>query len=177
MIKKTDLLAAAARVIQQRGLGNLTLEAVASEAGVSKGGLLYHFSSKEELVRGLNEQSLHVFQKRLDEEYAKTGSYVQAYASASFTQIDDPEDYCADSSLLAAIANYREVLAMWEDDYRLLREKMAEEHIPLEKGLIVRLVCDGLLFSRMFDLDPLSREEQSRVLAQLQAMLREDAPC
>ncbi|MFT4187455.1 MAG: TetR/AcrR family transcriptional regulator [Aeromicrobium sp.] len=30
-----------------------TLEAVAAEAGVSKGGLLYHFGSKDELVEGM----------------------------------------------------------------------------------------------------------------------------
>lgn len=33
-----------------------TLEAVAHEAGISKGGLLYHFGSKEELIAGLVER-------------------------------------------------------------------------------------------------------------------------
>ena len=37
------LLDAAAAVVRRDGAGALTLDAVAAEAGVSKGGLLYHF--------------------------------------------------------------------------------------------------------------------------------------
>lgn len=37
-----------------------TLEAVAAEAGLSKGGLLYHFASKEALAQGMLERFEHV---------------------------------------------------------------------------------------------------------------------
>ena len=39
--------------MQCKGVAKLTLEAVAKEAGVSKGGLLYHFSNKEALIEGM----------------------------------------------------------------------------------------------------------------------------
>ena len=38
--------------MQCKGVAKLTLEAVAKE-GVSKGGLLYHFSNKEALIEGM----------------------------------------------------------------------------------------------------------------------------
>lgn len=41
------------RVIAAQGTLRLTLEAVAAEAGISKGGLLYHFPSKDSLLLGL----------------------------------------------------------------------------------------------------------------------------
>ena len=47
------LLDAAKRVMQRVGAGHLTLDAVAKEAGVSKGGLLYHYPSKGDLLRGM----------------------------------------------------------------------------------------------------------------------------
>ena len=37
------VLEACNRILRHEGLTNLTLEAVAEEAGLSKGGLLYHF--------------------------------------------------------------------------------------------------------------------------------------
>ncbi|MDO8275460.1 MAG: TetR/AcrR family transcriptional regulator, partial [Serpentinimonas sp.] len=43
---RNALLEATNTVILRDGIAHLTLEAVAKEAGVSKGGLLYHFPSK-----------------------------------------------------------------------------------------------------------------------------------
>ena len=53
------LLDAASAVIRRDGAQALTLDAVAAEAGVSKGGLLYHFKSKRELLDALVRR-LHV---------------------------------------------------------------------------------------------------------------------
>lgn len=46
---------AAIRTASRDGLLAMTLDNVAKEAGVSKGGVMYHFPSKDELVRGMLE--------------------------------------------------------------------------------------------------------------------------
>lgn len=46
---------AAIRTATRDGLLAMTLDNVAKEAGVSKGGVMYHFPSKDELVRGMLE--------------------------------------------------------------------------------------------------------------------------
>ena len=51
-LQKTFLDAAESVVVRQ-GIANLTLEAVAAEAGMSKGGLLHHFPSKDRLVEAM----------------------------------------------------------------------------------------------------------------------------
>jgi AcrR family transcriptional regulator len=50
---RAKLLDAFVRILIEQGERAATLEAVAAEAGVSKGGLLYHFGSKDALVEGL----------------------------------------------------------------------------------------------------------------------------
>jgi AcrR family transcriptional regulator len=47
------ILASSVQVALRDGVSAMTLEAVAKEAGVSKGGLLYHFSSKDELIAAM----------------------------------------------------------------------------------------------------------------------------
>jgi AcrR family transcriptional regulator len=47
------ILAAAAEIVGQVGSGRLTLDAVAERAGISKGGLLYNFPSKDALLQGM----------------------------------------------------------------------------------------------------------------------------
>jgi AcrR family transcriptional regulator len=49
----TRILDAAENLIIARGVAAMTLEAVAREAGVSKGGLLYHFASREAWLEAL----------------------------------------------------------------------------------------------------------------------------
>ena len=50
---RTRILDAAEAIVRARGVPGLTLEAAARQAGVSKGGLLYHFGSKEALLSAL----------------------------------------------------------------------------------------------------------------------------
>src|SRR5215208_4643248 len=50
---RTRLLEAAERVVAADGVARLTLDAVASKADVSKGGLLYHFPNKEALISAM----------------------------------------------------------------------------------------------------------------------------
>ena len=50
------ILNAAEERLLAAGPGGLVLDAIAADAGVSKGGLLYHFGSKEALVAGLCER-------------------------------------------------------------------------------------------------------------------------
>ncbi|AXK46888.1 TetR/AcrR family transcriptional regulator [Brachybacterium saurashtrense] len=53
MSARDALLDAYQAILQEAGERATTLTAVAARAGVSKGGLLYHFSSKEALAEGL----------------------------------------------------------------------------------------------------------------------------
>lgn len=47
---RKKIITAANAVIERDGIAHLTLESVAAEAGLTKGGLQYHFASKEELL-------------------------------------------------------------------------------------------------------------------------------
>ncbi len=55
---KEKIRNAAARLMASGAAGRFTLDAVAKNAGVSKGGLLYHFPSKQALVESMLEQLL-----------------------------------------------------------------------------------------------------------------------
>ncbi len=59
---RETLIQAANQVLVRDGINHLTLEAVAQVAGVSKGGLLYHFPNKEALVEGMIDHYLSQFE-------------------------------------------------------------------------------------------------------------------
>ncbi|MBQ0819063.1 helix-turn-helix transcriptional regulator, partial [Microvirga sp. HBU67558] len=47
------ILDAAAELVSEIGSGRLTLDTVAERAGLSKGGLLYNFPTKDALLQGM----------------------------------------------------------------------------------------------------------------------------
>jgi AcrR family transcriptional regulator len=57
------VLKAAVDLVESEGAGMLTLDAVASRAGVSKGGLLHHFKSKEALLTAMMGQLAQTFEE------------------------------------------------------------------------------------------------------------------
>ena len=64
------LMVAAVQVALSEGISAMTLEAVAKEAGVSKGGLLYHFASKDELIAAMLQHHAGRIQKTIESRMA-----------------------------------------------------------------------------------------------------------
>src|SRR5262249_54687321 len=69
---KTKLMDAAEAVVVREGIANLTLDAVAAEAGISKGGLLHHFRSKDDLVKGMVTRSAENWRTYFTQAYQGT---------------------------------------------------------------------------------------------------------
>jgi AcrR family transcriptional regulator len=64
------ILASSVQVALRDGVSAMTLDAVAKEAGVSKGGLLYHFASKDELIAAMLQHHANRIQKAVEARMA-----------------------------------------------------------------------------------------------------------
>ena len=168
------IFAACNRILQRDGLSSLTLDAVAVEAGLSKGGLLYHFPSKVEMIEALFQYHLERFNRRLDElvleEGEGKGSWLRAYAKASVEQITDPGQASMFASLFAAGERYPTVLAIMKISYDEWQQKVEKSGLPTDVAMLVRLAVDGLWFTEMYQYAPPTveqREAAMRLLTQL----------
>ena len=163
------LLDAASRVLLRDGAHALTLEAVAGEAGVSKGGLLYHFRGKGELLDALVERWDATFEAEVEARAADTpGGWVQAYVEASCTLTD--EERRTETGLLAALAAeparlvpVRERYARWQARFE------AEAGDPVD-ATVVRLAADGLWIAELLGFAPPAGELRDRVVARLREL-------
>jgi AcrR family transcriptional regulator len=93
---RDDILAAARSVLNRDGIAAVTLEAVAREAGMSKTGLYYYFSSKEALVFELVFAALRLHAERVqtaveatDTGPAALGAVIRHTVEAYSSQMDD----------------------------------------------------------------------------------------
>ena len=95
MLAVSELLDAAIRVVSQDGFGALTLDAVAREAGVSKGGLTHHFATKDALITAMLEHFAQRLLRELDRFAADDpelpGRRVRAMMKVAYPELRDPE--------------------------------------------------------------------------------------
>jgi AcrR family transcriptional regulator len=163
---RTTILEAANRVVLEKGIGALTLDAAALEAGVSKGGLLYHFPSKNKLIEGMIELLIAEFDSTLEMELAKTnGDWLSAYIRASFQS--NPKLDKVGSALFAAVANNFELLEPLRAHYAQWQDKVTEYAASAEIGTIIRLAIDGLWVSDLLDFAPPASATRKKMLTAL----------
>jgi len=173
--KRNEILKAASAVIASQGLSNLTLDAVAKEAGVSKGGLLYHFPSKDALIEGMSRFAIDEFNQEVEKEQEQTKSFIQAYAQATLNDLEHPQSLNLDTSLLAAIGNNHDLLHPWQEQYEKWDKQIRNGGENVDLSLIIRFVCDGLWFSKMFGLQPVEKERQDRMMKYLFTLLEKES--
>lgn len=166
---RDSLLDAAKRVIQRDGVGHLTLDAVAREAGVSKGGLLYHFPNKQSLLRGMLEAGGRHIRRDLDAQMQEMpGPHSFARAFLKFSIFGPPEAVCKPSSkaiwsIIGATANDPSLLTPIRETHAEFGRRLSEERIDPDVANLMRLVGRGLWMTEIFGLDAPSEPELWRL--------------
>jgi AcrR family transcriptional regulator len=169
------IFAACGRILRRDGLTRLTLEAVAAEAGLSKGGLLYHFPSKLALIEALFQHHINRFncdlQRLVETEEQgprpKGSRWLRAYAKASITEITDPDNASLFASIFAAGEQYPTVLEIMRRSYVEWQQQVEASPLDPSVALLVRLAVDGFWFTEMYQYAPLSMEQRTAVLREI----------
>lgn len=151
MSAREQILDALEQVLIDDGVPAATLETVAARAGVSKGGLLYHFSSKQALVEGLAERLRAHGEADLAQMAAAPDGPSAFYVRSSVF-----EDTAFDRTLIAAsrvagndgVPAVREAFDSLRADWRrLIREEVGDEDV----AEAIMLIGDGLYYNAALD--------------------------
>lgn len=167
------LVDAADRIVQQRGVEHLTLEQTAQEAGVSKGALLYHFPSKEMLIKGMIQDYLDRFTANFNAEASEEGEQTPGRWSRSYlytTFYDYQRNPGMSSGLLAAVATNPMLLSPMQDAFRNWVGLLEQDGIDSTKAMIIRLAVDGLWLVELFGLAPPDPQMREKVLLALEEL-------
>lgn len=167
---RESVLKAASHVITRHGAAAFTLDAVAHEAGVTKGGVLHHFPSKEALINGLIDTVIERFQARLREELSAepehiAGRWLRAYIRTIFASHYDSGMLMP---ALAAVASAdATTLERVRASFAYSQAAAANDGIPPTQATLIRLAVDGLVFARALNVDVLDDPLSQAVRAAL----------
>ena len=65
--RRQQIIQAAIRIIEQHSVEALSFESVAAAAGISKSGIIYHFPTRHDLLRGINQHFIDQWESELEE--------------------------------------------------------------------------------------------------------------
>jgi len=152
------IIDAAMAIVFEDGARKLSLDAVAERAGVSKGGLLYHFKSKSDLLKGMVARHIAILEDAVAAAHAeiakdnKPNALIRAYLQAVFVEICTKKK--PHTGLLAAIAEEPELLApVRAHNTRLVAELRAASETP-DLAQVALLAVEGSWHMRLFDISP-----------------------
>jgi AcrR family transcriptional regulator len=179
--KRHALIRTAGAIVIEHSPEALTLDAVAQRAGVSKGGLLYHFPSKAALQEGVVDAFLEEFDAAVEADAAAhpaaTGRWLRAYVRVGLSDAD-PRPGLDAAYLLAAghptlLERLRTCSARWS-------ARAKEDGVDATTAAVVMHATDGFWFADALGLhgaDPDARQRvQERLMAHIDAVGASDAP-
>lgn len=175
-MKRKLILQATKELMLKTNVHTLTLDAVAKEAGISKGGLLYHFPSKEALLGGVAEfifeEFMLVFEEQAKQDPVDKGRWSRALIQASHWDLEQNAalnvGIVAGSMLNPNLCSSSSIAK----SYQFIQQKVEQDGLPPATATIIRLAIDGLYYSELYDTAPLERPLKDKVFAQLLSMTR-----
>jgi len=170
----TRILDAAEALVRERGVAGLTIEAAAQGAGVSKGGLLYHFGTKEALLIAMLERLGKIMAADVDAMIAQQppgpGQVTRAVLEWAFGDMADVINERCDRIAAVFLAAFHHDPALLNPARAIiadLRKALAVDGLANGNGMAIMAAGDGLLMARIFGLYSLSDEERRAMRAAL----------
>jgi AcrR family transcriptional regulator len=165
-IDRDRILDAAESVILDSGGRSFTLDAVAERAGISKGGLVYSFATKDGLVRAALEREIARFQeavdRRLDGKPVEPFELVLAHIEEALDEDDAATRKAA--FLVTALVHAPDMMEPARCYYRALLDPLLAEPGEAHEVRNALLAVEGVFLLRGLGFVEVSTEEHRSVL-------------
>ena len=173
---RETILQAAEEIVARRGPACLTLETAANQANVSKGGLFYHFRSKEALLEAMIRRSTQL----LESEHTKiaeslTGERngkIKASIIGTLRHLEEQRRVLI--PVVAAIANDPKLVEpMRESVQNEFQDLCKELSLRMEDVAVLFLASQGLLLMELLNLSFLTPSQIRKVTQRMLQLVEE----
>lgn len=170
---RAQLLEASAHMILAQGVAGLTLDAVAQMAGVSKGGLLHHFASKQVLLDALYNELLEQMDAQVSNAMKKDplpfGSFSRAYITVNTTGSSQKKQARLIEVMMLESLSQEKMRQRWDTwlEQRLQKSGPEERSARL---MLARYAADGLWLNDLMHTAQPGARQRKTIIRQLLAM-------
>jgi len=148
--QREAILDAAELLVAEQGAGRLTFDNLVRQTGTSKGGLLYHFANKEELLQGMVERMVGRHEVRrqgyLEQLNGCADAQLRSILLAVLCNKDEPQS--VSSAVLAAAALNPCLLAPVTEQMQAIFAMVDKANIGKERARVLLHAVHG---ARLFE--------------------------
>lgn len=169
---KTAILDAAVAVVEAHGITAVTFDSIAAASGITRGGILYHFRSRDELVGAIHEHVAEQWEQQLEAACGKT--------AAEATPTERLVAYVRVCATSATRADLQLLLDSTHGEHRRAWSRVMERWVPqstdeqadaVDARTIALLAADGLWVSEAVGQAPIPRERRARIAERIVDLL------
>ncbi len=169
-IDQDDILDAAEAVVVRDGAAHLTLDAVATVAGISKASVIYDYKSKQQLIKAVIRRRMRMEDERVQAATAAHGPVPNATINGLIAAAaDGPPDHlrAVAVNLVSALAQDTESRGIIEQAYARTIAALAEGSTNPRSAILAFLALEGLKRLELHKLHPWSDAQRATILADI----------
>lgn len=156
------LLSSTATLMSEHGFAGVSVGEIASDAGVTKGGLFHHFANKQALIAAVFDDELEKLSLQIEKflllDSADYGRFTRAYIRATFLACSD---MASASALTFSLCTEPELMLRW-DIWLTQRLELHRDTDSAPELEVARFAADGIWFTNLLKgTQPISRERLS----------------
>jgi AcrR family transcriptional regulator len=171
--KREIILDAIVDLIERDGIGGLTFDAVAARTGITRGGLMYHFPSREALVLATHRHMAERWEKDMSEALGEAAAQAPAAERhAAYVRISSRAATRGELLLMLESSGDATLGQIWVDVGERWAPPVPGAGDPAAlKRFIARLAADGLWMYDALSPRPIPPDIRDRISAELVAMI------
>lgn len=170
------ILDAAQKVAVEKGAGKVSLDSVAKEAGLTKGGVLYNFPSKEALISGMLERLMNIYTPRITQHSATLDGQANPTLQSVFHVIGELDAMNANipMAILATAAHNLELLQPLGREMQTRYNSICNETDSADEATLLWAAGEGLVLMDMLGLLPFSNQKKNQLLETLELKAKDN---
>jgi AcrR family transcriptional regulator len=167
---RNAIIQAALVIIARDGPGRLTLDAIARESGISKGGLMHQFRSKRDVLKALLQHQIEHFERFSQDHMRDIG--LSGPEPALSTEIAVSREAIAQPhsvffAILGAVSEEPDLLSIVKEISAQKLEAIKAEADDPDLALLRWLTGWGLALTTILGLSPLTEQDRQRLFERL----------
>ncbi len=169
------VLDAAENMVIEGGVQNFTMEAVAKRAGISKGGLLYIYPTKDQLILAMLDREVGRFSAEVkkNSEAHTNDKHASLLGYLATARAEDVSIANKAANMMAALIHAPAMLEPARLFYFKMLGQFDTQSIESRRGRLAYLAVEGAFLLRALGLKTMTEEEWLGILSDAQEMYLE----